>query len=193
MWNISGTSRCSFLIQFSFTLQNLLFLVHLKSIFQPEEWNVAFSCFLLLTVPTKSKEDVGESGIVIYCPLLVLAVTSLWLQWGAARAVAQHCWGPACDALEGVGAVTGQEPPPPWRKQIAVQFPWVRSQAALNLNLRASPPNLVVLWASHVTGTFTLFASLHFYAFSLIDLFFSNIIVVCICLIIWKQAYKGRS
>lgn len=107
--------------------------------------------------------------------------------------MAWHCWSPACDALVGVGAVTGQEPPPPWRKHTAVQFPWVRSQAALNLNLRASPPDLVVLWASYITGIFTLLTSLHLYAFSLIDLFFKDLIVVCICLIIWKQAYKGRS
>lgn len=90
---------------------------------------------------------------------------------GATGAEAQH-FGVLPVTLMGVGAVTGQEPPPPWRKQIALQFPWVRSQAALNFNFRASPPDLVVFWASHMTWTFTLFASVHLYAFSLTDLFF---------------------
>lgn len=129
--------KMSFFLQFSFCLQNLLFLVHLKSIFQPEEWNVAFSCFFLLIVPTSLRRMWVNQILFFTVPC------SCWL-WAHCDFSGEHCWGPACDTLVGVGAVTGQEPPPPWRRQICLQCPWVRSQAALNLNLRASSPDLVV-------------------------------------------------
>lgn len=101
VWNISGTSRCSFFLQFSFSLQNLVVLVHLKSIFQPEEWNVAFSCFLLLVVATSLRWTWENQGLIFTIPCSywlwppcdfseelpgqsiagVLPVT-LWWEWG---------------------------------------------------------------------------------------------------------------
>lgn len=142
------------LVMFFFSLQFLFSLQHFSALSGTPEvnfpaWEVKCSFFLLSSHGShKSEEDVGESGVVISLFLLVLAVASLWLQWEPAWQSSASLWDAhisqiAPGILVGVGAVAGQEPPPPWRKQIALQFPWVRSQAAFNLNLRASPPDLV--------------------------------------------------